>query len=429
MASTMFQSESAWLSQMDEMREALATLKLADKSSSTFIYGSDLGLDEDSEDSLEDDIWDVDGDDAESPESDDNYDLPSQDVSGVYDRSWLHRRCFDLANSRTGMSGHDLEQQIIALLSSDSSNDELQISLAEIIGFDNLDFVIDLISNRQQIISSPSATMQQTDGLFDRLQTREEREATLRQQDYEHKNAQLAPAYDRSGPKYPHVYQSSSAATGTKLDVNGKRFGLPLGATRNDQQKYEEVSIPAAKVGSLAIGQKLVKISEMDGLCQRTFKGYQNLNRMQSLLYHVAYETSENMLICAPTGAGKTDAAMLTILNAIAKNVEPSPVESPDALDFVVMADDFKIVYVAPMKALAAEVTEKLGKRLAWLGIVVRELTGDMQLTKKEIAATQIIVTTPEKWDVVTRKSTGDTELVQKVRLLIIDEVSSTSVI
>ncbi|KAI7457044.1 Sec63-domain-containing protein, partial [Hortaea werneckii] len=46
-----------------------------------------------------------------------------------------------------------------------------------------------------------------------------------------------------------------------------------------------------------------------------------------------------------------------------------------------------------------------------------------MQLTKAEISATQIIVTTPEKWDVVTRKSTGDTELVQKVRLLIIDEV------
>lgn len=46
-----------------------------------------------------------------------------------------------------------------------------------------------------------------------------------------------------------------------------------------------------------------------------------------------------------------------------------------------------------------------------------------MHLTKAEIVRTQIIVTTPEKWDVVTRKSTGDTELVQKVRLLIIDEV------
>lgn len=37
-------------------------------------------------------------------------------------------------------------------------------------------------------------------------------------------------------------------------------------------------------------------------------------------------------------------------------------------------------------------------------GLVVRELTGDMQLTKKELAETQMIVTTPEKWDVITRK-------------------------
>lgn len=46
-----------------------------------------------------------------------------------------------------------------------------------------------------------------------------------------------------------------------------------------------------------------------------------------------------------------------------------------------------------------------------------------MHLTKAEILRTQIIVTTPEKWDVVTRKSTGDMELVQKVRLLVIDEI------
>ena len=30
------------------------------------------------------------------------------------------------------------------------------------------------------------------------------------------------------------------------------------------------------------------------------------------------------------------------------------------------------------MKALAAEITEKLGKRLAWMGIEVRELTGNI---------------------------------------------------
>jgi len=37
----------------------------------------------------------------------------------------------------------------------------------------------------------------------------------------------------------------------------------------------------------------------------------------------------------------------------------------------------------------------------------VRELTGDMSLTKQEISETHIIVSTPEKWDVVTRKTDG----------------------
>jgi replicative superfamily II helicase len=45
-----------------------------------------------------------------------------------------------------------------------------------------------------------------------------------------------------------------------------------------------------------------------------------------------------------------------------------------------------------------------------------------MQLTKKQLTETQMIVTTPEKWDVITRKS-SDVALTSLVRLLIIDEV------
>lgn len=63
------------------------------------------------------------------------------------------------------------------------------------------------------------------------------------------------------------------------------------------------------------------------------------------------------------------------------------------------------------MKALASEIVRKFSKRLAWLSVKVRELTGDMQMTKDEIAETQMIVTTPEKWDVVTRKPTGEGEI------------------
>lgn len=431
MAAIAFQAESQWLSQMAAMRQAIVDLKLPPLKDASQMYGADLDLDLDGDlsEDVDDDIWDVESavdEDSLTDNFDDSvngFATPDVVKEGVFDKAWLRGKCVAFAGTRHGIDSSDLEQQITALLTSDSSEDELQMSLADILGFDDLDFVIELISHRREILTTQPATTRQTDGLFAHLQTRQEREAALRQQDHEHKHAALAPAYNRGAPKYAHVYKSDSAASGNILDISGKKYGLPLGSTRNEHAKYEEYTIPAAQVGSLAVGQKLVSIANMDGLCQRTFKHYKSLNRMQSLLYPVAYTTSENMLICAPTGAGKTDAAMLAILHTISKNVLPNPIEEPDATDFILMADDFKVVYVAPMKALAAEVTDKLGKRLAWLGVQVRELTGDMQLTKREIAATQVIVTTPEKWDVVTRKSTGDTELVQKVRLLIIDEV------
>lgn len=83
-----------------------------------------------------------------------------------------------------------------------------------------------------------------------------------------------------------------------------------------------------------------------------------------------------------------------------------------------------KAVYIAPMKALAQEVVEKFSSKLKKLGLIVRELTGDMQLTRAEAESANVIVTTPEKWDVVTRKSgNDDNSLGNQCGLLIIDEV------
>ncbi|KLJ12359.1 hypothetical protein EMPG_09524 [Blastomyces silverae] len=423
-------AEEQWLSQLAAMRQAMEDLNLP-KTGDSVPYGQDLYLDDDefssAPESVED-LWDIisedDDDDRTSDDSDvmvDNrvngQEIPEQ--KGLYNHQWLEDKCQAVAARNSSLNASELQQQLMSVLAADASPDELQISLTEIVGFNDLDFVIDLIAHRHQLTSTEGLNDQ--DDIFSRLQTKSQREESLRRQDYEHKHARLAPKQDREGPIYPHVYKMHQA--GNTLSVNGRKYGLPIGSSRIEEQRYTEYAIPAAKVGTLGVGQKLVAVSEMDGLCRGTFRGYKSLNRMQSLLYPVAYRTNENMLICAPTGAGKTDAAMLTILNVIAKNTTPSPLENQDATEFAVMTDEFKIVYVAPMKALAAEVTEKLGKRLAWLGIEVRELTGDMQLSKKEIVQTQIIVTTPEKWDVVTRKGTGDTELVQKVRLLIIDEV------
>lgn len=56
------------------------------------------------------------------------------------------------------------------------------------------------------------------------------------------------------------------------------------------------------------------------------------------------------------------------------------------------------------MKALSAEMTANFGKILKPLGLTVREVTGDMQVSNQELKEAHMIVTTPEKWDIITRK-------------------------
>lgn len=226
-------------------------------------------------------------------------------------------------------------------------------------------------------------------------------------------------------PKQTHVYSEGLSADEV-ISAVGAGFGgatkksLPEGTTEiiNKEGGYREFSVPPKlPPGGRDIFEdksRLVSISSMDPLAQQAFAGISHLNRLQSELFEAAYRSSENLLVCAPTGAGKTNVAMLTVCREIAQNLTNDGTS--------VQLDAFKIVYVAPMKALAQEVVSKFSQRLSSLGLSVRELTGDMQLTKQEISATQIIVTTPEKWDVVTRKS-GDGSLVSLVRLLIIDEV------
>ncbi|CAA7040048.1 unnamed protein product [Microthlaspi erraticum] len=197
------------------------------------------------------------------------------------------------------------------------------------------------------------------------------------------------------------------------LLMANKKCELPKGSYRTHGKGYDEVHVPwVTEKGD--INEKLVKISEMPHWAQPAFKGMQQLNRVQSKVYHTALFEAENLLLCAPTGAGKTNVAMLTIL----QQLEMHRNKDDDTYNH----GDYKIVYVAPMKALVAEVVSNLSNRLKDYGVTVRELSGDQSLTGKEIEETQIIVTTPEKWDIITRKS-GDRTYTQLVRLLIIDEI------
>lgn len=307
--SAMTDAEAQWLAQVDTMKAAIADLKLPNGSTNgdtALVEGYDDDFDLSSGSGDSHDVWDFISDaeleelGLDSGDMMDGTDALEQEPP--YGLQWFTTKCIEVAAHRNGFSPEILQQQILEALRSTQQEDELQSLITDLVGFDDLDFVIELISHRAEITAAIDQAMRLAvdEAPTGRLLSKAEREENLRRQDNLHKNTALA-ASGFKEPVYPHVYKTFVA--GNALSHAGKKYALPVGSQRLQFDKYEEYAIPAGKPGTLWPGHKLVDIKDLDGLCRNTFKGYQALNRMQSLVYPIAYKTSENMLICAPTGA------------------------------------------------------------------------------------------------------------------------------
>uniref|UniRef100_A0A4W3HS74 Activating signal cointegrator 1 complex subunit 3 n=1 Tax=Callorhinchus milii TaxID=7868 RepID=A0A4W3HS74_CALMI len=371
--------------------------------------------------------------------------------------------CGTLQNSPGRPTAEELCGTLFEMLASTGTDDELQNELFELLGPEGLELIEKLLQHRCKIVEKMVLIITETSKkgfggnaqpvygcqvtvhseqekqLLKQYRREEKRHARrerkeegefsgeafqlfdpkdLRlQREHALQNARTMPIltreWDQKRIHYPNVYDVYGEAVKSSAFIGGAKLLLPEGIQRENNKVYEQVVIPETEPMPIGITEKRIDIKNLDEIGQLVFKGMKCLNRIQSIVFETAYNTNENMLICAPTGAGKTNIAMLTILHEIRQHIHQG----------VIKKDEFKIVYVAPMKALAAEMTNYFSKRLGALGISVKELTGDMQLSKGEILRTQMLVTTPEKWDVVTRKSVGDVALSQIVRLLILDEV------
>ncbi|VUZ50971.1 unnamed protein product, partial [Hymenolepis diminuta] len=233
--------------------------------------------------------------------------------------------------------------------------------------------------------------------------------------------------------EFPYVFDSMAELFATCAVVDRSKLVLPADTEHKITPLWESYDFPlpiksdgenaedpVRKLVEHHLPNGLIEISSLDHVGKLAFKGVKRLNLIQSVVFDAAYNSNENLLISAPTGAGKTNTALLTILHLIRQNINPET----GVLD----TSAFKIVYMAPMKALAAEMADTFGKRLAPFGVRVRECTGDMQLTAQEVKETQMLVTTPEKWDVLSRKGAGadsDSSPTSRLALLIIDEIHS----
>ncbi|CAK7322806.1 unnamed protein product [Dovyalis caffra] len=374
---------------------------------------------------------------------------------GNFDLSWLRDACDQIVRESTSqLSQDDLAMAICRVLDSDKPGEEIAGDLLDLVGDSAFETVQDLILHRKELVDAihrglsllksekkasntqsrmPSYGTQvtiQTESAkqIDKLRRKEEkrnRRGTEHGVESDASVASFSSLLQASERKSPFDNLIGSGPGPYSLSVTA----LPQGSVRKHYKGYEEVIIPPTPTAEMKPGEKLdsgekfyskdaleevqvIEIKELDDFAQAAFHGYKSLNRIQSQIFQTVYYTNENILVCAPTGAGKTNIAMISILHEIGQHFR----------DGYLHKDEFKIVYVAPMKALAAEVTSTFSHRLSPLNMTVRELTGDMQLSKSELEETQMIVTTPEKWDVITRKS-SDMSLSMLVKLLIIDEV------
>ncbi|KAK3032096.1 hypothetical protein RJ639_036310 [Escallonia herrerae] len=142
-------------------------------------------------------------------------------------------------------------------------------------------------------------------------------------------------------------------------------------------------------------------------------------NSLQSECFSTCFLSDVNMVISAPTGSGKTVLFELCILRLLSKFISAEG-------RFVHIRGTLKTVYIAPSKALIQEKLRDWSQKLGSWGITCLELTGDNEFYNlRNIQEADIILTTPEKFDAVTRYRVKDGGLsfFSDIALVLIDEV------
>ncbi|XP_045536662.1 ATP-dependent DNA helicase MER3 homolog [Papilio machaon] len=197
---------------------------------------------------------------------------------------------------------------------------------------------------------------------------------------------------------------------------NSPPFSLPTLGTSNsdDQNVVNNVNIsnkglnrPPKHTGER---QGLRSVEEIDPKYRDVFS-FQHFNVVQTKVIEDALYSDKSLVVCAPTGSGKTVIFEMAIVQLLMEMEEKN------------IDEDFKIIYMAPIKAICTERLTEWSPKFSKFNSLCIEVTGDTDVDFSQLKPYRIIITTPEKWDMLTRRWRDYRGMVEVIKLFLIDEV------
>ncbi|RXM31382.1 U5 small nuclear ribonucleoprotein 200 kDa helicase [Acipenser ruthenus] len=281
----------------------------------------------------------------------------------------------------TRKGGERTYTQLVRLIIITASDDrECENQLVLLLGFNTFDFIKILRQHRRMIQYCTMLASAQSEAEKERIMSKMESDPELSKVLYQLQETEKEDIIREERSRRERVrksrmdndleavdmdQQGESLAPRQVLDLEdlafsqgshfmaNKRCQLPDGSFRKQRKGYEEVHVPALKPKPFTEDEVLLPIEKLPKYAQAGFEGFKTLNRIQSKLFKAAMDTDENLLVCAPTGAGKTNVALMCMLREIGKHIN---------LDGTINVDEFKIIYVAPMRSLVQEMVGSFGK-------------------------------------------------------------------
>ncbi|GAB7342831.1 hypothetical protein MBLNU457_g0958t2 [Dothideomycetes sp. NU457] len=226
---------------------------------------------------------------------------------------------------------------------------------------------------------------------------------------YDHEPVQIPKASSSSGHGLP-----SSPALSASHRQPSQNIPRHVPATRpltyasgsNSRSQVDWQGPPGTR-NPIVQGIELVPTSELPDRSRAIFH-FPLFNAIQSKSFNHVYRNNDNFVLSSPTGSGKTAIFELAICRLAHGGTTGS----------------YKVVYMSPTKSLCSERTRDWKKKFSPLNLNVEEMTGDSDAsTLRAVQTADIIVTTPEKWDSMTRKWKDHEKLVRLIKLILIDEV------